>query len=180
MLVIVNNKDDTAQMGFTKAAEQPLQSFDLITHLPLFVYNKDIHKDRTKNIIREIQATKKGGGNVMFSQDMTFSSSSLINNHYNLHSPLQKKFQLGGPNVLRGFPQHTNLSDDHLLASRFGFKFPLIVNDAIKIFIVSAIPLALFSLGGVLYKYKISKNLKISIFYQFLFSVYNYYSFSSF
>ena len=53
---------------------------------------KDIHKDRTKNIIREIQATKKGGGNVMFSQDMTFSSSSLINNHYNLHSPLQKKF----------------------------------------------------------------------------------------
>ena len=53
---------------------------------------KDIHKDRTKNIIREIQATKKGGGNVMFSEDMTFSSSSLINNHYNLHSPLQKKF----------------------------------------------------------------------------------------
>ncbi len=41
-------------------------------------------------------------------------------------SPLQKKFQLGGPNVLRGFPQHTDLSDDHLLASRLGFKFPLI------------------------------------------------------
>ena len=41
-------------------------------------------------------------------------------------SPLQKKFQLGGPDVLRGFPQHTDLSDDHMLASRFGFKFPLI------------------------------------------------------
>ena len=41
-------------------------------------------------------------------------------------SPLQKKFQLGGPNVLRGFPQHTDLSDDNLLASRLGLKFPLI------------------------------------------------------
>ena len=50
----------------------------------------------------------------------------------------------------------------------FSFEFPLIVNEAIKIFIVSAIPLALFSLGGVLYKYKISKNLKISIFLIFI------------
>ncbi len=51
-----------------------------------------------------------------------------------------------------------------LVLNLVGLKFPLIVNEAIKIFIVSAIPLALFSLGGVLYKYKISKNLKISIF----------------
>ena len=55
-----------------------------------------------------------------------------------------------------------------LVLNLVGFKFPLIVNDAIKIFIVSAIPLALFSLGGVLYKYKISKNLKISIFLIFI------------
>ena len=42
------------------------------------------------------------------------------------NSPMQKKFQLGGPNVLRGFPQKIDLSNDHMLASRFGFKFPLI------------------------------------------------------
>jgi len=53
---------------------------------------KNIHKDRTKNIIKEIKATKKGGGKVMFSEDITFSSSSLINNHYNLLSPSQSKF----------------------------------------------------------------------------------------
>ena len=41
-------------------------------------------------------------------------------------TPLQKKFQLGGPSVLRGYPQHTILSDEHLLASRLDFKYPLI------------------------------------------------------
>ena len=51
-----------------------------------------------------------------------------------------------------------------LFLNLVGLQFPSIVNDAVKIFIVSAIPLALFSLGGVLYKYKISKNLRVSIF----------------
>ena len=41
-------------------------------------------------------------------------------------TPLQKKFQLGGPNVLRGYPQHTILSDEHLLVSKLDYKFPLI------------------------------------------------------
>ena len=41
-------------------------------------------------------------------------------------TPLQKKFQLGGPNVLRGYPQQTVLSDEHLFASRLDYKFPLI------------------------------------------------------
>ena len=41
-------------------------------------------------------------------------------------TPLQKKFQLGGTSVLRGYPQHTILSDEHLLASRLDFKYPLI------------------------------------------------------
>ena len=41
-------------------------------------------------------------------------------------TPLQKKFQLGSPAVLRGYPQQTDLSDDHMLASRLDFKFPLI------------------------------------------------------
>ena len=41
-------------------------------------------------------------------------------------TPLQKKFQLGSPSVLRGYPQHTVLSDDRLLASRIDYKFPLV------------------------------------------------------
>ena len=40
-------------------------------------------------------------------------------------TPLQKKFQLGSPAVLRGYPQQTDLSDDHMVASRLDFKFPL-------------------------------------------------------
>ena len=51
---------------------------------------------------------------------------NLIRSHTSGDSPLQKKFQLGGPNVLRGFPQKVGLSNDHMLASRLGFKFPLI------------------------------------------------------
>ncbi len=41
-------------------------------------------------------------------------------------TPLQKKFQLGSPSVLRGYPQHTVLSDERLLASRIDYKFPLV------------------------------------------------------
>ena len=41
-------------------------------------------------------------------------------------TPLQKKFQLGSPSVLRGYPQHTVLSEERLLASRFDYKFPLV------------------------------------------------------
>lgn len=41
-------------------------------------------------------------------------------------SPLQKKHQLGSPQVLRGYPQRTILRDDQLLASRLDYEFPLI------------------------------------------------------
>jgi len=41
-------------------------------------------------------------------------------------TPLQKKFQLGSPSVLRGYPQHTVLSDERLLATRTDYKFPLV------------------------------------------------------
>jgi len=41
-------------------------------------------------------------------------------------SPLQKKFQLGGPQQLRGFPQHIKLRNDQILISRMDFSFPLV------------------------------------------------------
>ena len=40
--------------------------------------------------------------------------------------PLQKRFQLGSPGTLRGYPQTVNLMFNHLLVSRLDFKFPLI------------------------------------------------------
>lgn len=41
-------------------------------------------------------------------------------------SPLQKKYQLGSPKVLRGYPQKTSLRDDQMLVMRLDFEFPLI------------------------------------------------------
>ena len=40
-------------------------------------------------------------------------------------TPLQKKFQLGSPEVLRGYPQTTALRDDELEAWRSDLRFPL-------------------------------------------------------
>jgi outer membrane protein assembly factor BamA len=59
------------------------------------------------------------GHRKLFKLDITHATTSG-------QSPLQKKFQLGGPNVLRGYPQHTILSDEHLLASKLDYKYPLI------------------------------------------------------
>ena len=53
---------------------------------------KDNQKDRTKNIYKEIKATKKNGGKIIYSNDITFSSSNLINNHSNYFDKDQKKF----------------------------------------------------------------------------------------
>lgn len=43
-------------------------------------------------------------------------------------TPLQKKYQLGSPRVLRGYPQRTILRDDHILVSRLDYKYPLVLS----------------------------------------------------
>ncbi len=53
---------------------------------------KNAKKDKTGNIIKEIDATKKYGGKINYSNDITFSSSNLINNHYSVLNQKQKKF----------------------------------------------------------------------------------------
>ena len=53
---------------------------------------KKTSTDRTGNIIKEINSVKKIGGKVLFSKDVTFSSSKLINNNYHLFNPKQEKF----------------------------------------------------------------------------------------
>lgn len=53
---------------------------------------KNHKKDKTGNILKEINATKISGGVVQYNKDITFSSSNLINNHYNVFNLSQKKF----------------------------------------------------------------------------------------
>lgn len=47
---------------------------------------KDIDKDITGGISREREAVKKVGGKIVYTEDITFSSSSLANNFLNLYS----------------------------------------------------------------------------------------------
>ena len=53
---------------------------------------KDNKKDRTKNILKEIRSTKRYGGKIVYSNDITFSSSNLINNYFDYYDNNQKKF----------------------------------------------------------------------------------------
>jgi len=53
---------------------------------------KDNQKDRTKNILKEISSVKKHGGRIVYSNDITFSSSNLINNYFDYYNSNQKKF----------------------------------------------------------------------------------------
>ena len=53
---------------------------------------KDTKKDKTKNILKEISSVKKHGGKIAYSNDITFSSSNLINTHFDYYNPEQKKF----------------------------------------------------------------------------------------
>ena len=48
--------------------------------------------DKTGNIYKEISAVKKNGGKIIYSNDITFSSSNLINSHFNYFDNYQKKF----------------------------------------------------------------------------------------
>ncbi|MDC0529759.1 PfkB family carbohydrate kinase [Pelagibacteraceae bacterium] len=53
---------------------------------------KNNQKDRTKNIFKEVAAVKKFGGKVIYSNDITFSSSNLINTYSNYFDEHQKNF----------------------------------------------------------------------------------------
>jgi rfaE bifunctional protein kinase chain/domain/rfaE bifunctional protein nucleotidyltransferase chain/domain len=53
---------------------------------------KQISKDRTQNIIKEKNSVEAHGGKIMFSKDLTFSSSKLINSHFDSHNLEQREF----------------------------------------------------------------------------------------
>lgn len=53
---------------------------------------KDRAKDLTKGILDEENAIKSVGGKIYITEDMTFSSSNLINSFFNPHNPKTKEF----------------------------------------------------------------------------------------
>ena len=53
---------------------------------------KNNKKDLTKNIYKEINVVKKNGGKIIYSNDQTFSSSSLINKTNAVFNEKQQKF----------------------------------------------------------------------------------------
>jgi rfaE bifunctional protein kinase chain/domain/rfaE bifunctional protein nucleotidyltransferase chain/domain len=53
---------------------------------------KDRDKDVTKNIYKEESAVNEGGGKIHFTEEITFSSSSLINTHFSPHNDEIQKY----------------------------------------------------------------------------------------
>jgi rfaE bifunctional protein nucleotidyltransferase chain/domain len=55
----------------------------------------EMEKDITGNIAREIDLVESYGGKVVFTEDITFSSSSLINEYLDVHDPNLKEYLAG-------------------------------------------------------------------------------------
>jgi rfaE bifunctional protein nucleotidyltransferase chain/domain len=53
---------------------------------------RDHSTDITGNIVQEIEAVKAYGGEVFYTDEITFSSSSLLNEHFDVFSPKTKRF----------------------------------------------------------------------------------------
>ena len=61
----------------------------------LYVKGSEYQKpeeDITGNIQKEIDAVREGGGNIFYTNEITFSSSSLINDHFDVFAPETKTF----------------------------------------------------------------------------------------
>ena len=63
----------------------------------LYVKGSEYQKpeeDITGNIQKEIDAVREGGGDIFYTNEITFSSSSLINDHFDVFAPETKTFLL--------------------------------------------------------------------------------------
>jgi rfaE bifunctional protein nucleotidyltransferase chain/domain len=85
---------------------------------------RDHAGDVTGNIAREIQAVEKHGGSIFYTDEITFSSSKLLNEHFGVFPPETKKF-------LEEFGLLYSINDIHVqIESLFNLKV-LVVGDAI-------------------------------------------------
>ena len=85
---------------------------------------RDFESDVTGNIAREVSAVKKCGGDVFFTDEITFSSTSLINEHFGIYPDSTKRY-------LAEFRQQNSVGNViDFLKSLAGLKV-LVVGDAI-------------------------------------------------
>lgn len=85
---------------------------------------RDHAGDVTGNILREIKAVEKHGGSILYTDEITFSSSELLNEHFGVFQPETKKF-------LEDFKLQYSDNEIHAqIESLFNLKV-LVVGDAI-------------------------------------------------
>jgi rfaE bifunctional protein kinase chain/domain/rfaE bifunctional protein nucleotidyltransferase chain/domain len=80
--------------------------------------------DVTGNIAREQQAVESHGGEVLFTDELTFSSSNLLNEHFDVFPPETRCF-------LSGFKQRWQEKDVHRMIASLADLKVLVVGDAI-------------------------------------------------
>ncbi|MBV8048671.1 MAG: adenylyltransferase/cytidyltransferase family protein [Paludibacterium sp.] len=84
----------------------------------------DAAADLTGNIAREVEAVRAHGGDVHFTDEITFSSTSLLNNHFDVFSPEARAF-------LADFKQQFPLDEFIGRIRRLKSQRVLVVGDAI-------------------------------------------------
>jgi len=85
---------------------------------------KDEAADVTGNIAREREAVLANGGHIFFTDEITFSSSSLLNEHFGVFTPETKSF-------LRSFADRHTLTSIHEQIDSLDDLRVLVVGDAI-------------------------------------------------
>ncbi len=80
--------------------------------------------DITGMIAKEQEAVEASGGRIVFTDDIVFSSSAMINKYMNVHDPALR-------NYLEGFSMHSSLEDVTSLIDQVSEYKVLLVGDAI-------------------------------------------------
>jgi rfaE bifunctional protein nucleotidyltransferase chain/domain len=82
---------DYVAINSTTTAVEPLEKIRPSLYVKGIEY-KDHTGDLTGNIQREIAAVDKHGGSIFYTDEITFSSSELLNEHFGVFQPETKKF----------------------------------------------------------------------------------------
>jgi rfaE bifunctional protein nucleotidyltransferase chain/domain len=70
---------------------------------------KDLNKDITKNILKEKKEVEKNNGKLIFSDDITHSSSHLINKHFSLDKKKRNQSNISFENINKIFKKIKNI-----------------------------------------------------------------------
>jgi len=111
------------------AINQAETALNVIEALQPAIYAKgsdyaDANTDLTGNIAREVAAVRSFGGDVYFTDEITFSSTKLLNNHFDVFSPEARAF-------LSDFKQQYPLEDFISRIKQLKTQRVLVIGDAI-------------------------------------------------